>query len=64
LAIKGLDDSQRQAWRDYFDYYVFRTGVDPEAHLPSGLNDIVTKLSPEQAKAVRKFLSKHLDEIS
>jgi len=64
LAFKGLDDSQRQAWRDYFDYYVFRNGADPEAHLPNGLSDVVTSLSPEQNKAVREFLSQHLDEGS
>ncbi|MBT8102264.1 MAG: cupin-like domain-containing protein [Gammaproteobacteria bacterium] len=64
LAITGLDDAQRQAWRDYFDYYVFRSGEDPAAHLPSGLKDIVTSLSSEQAKAVREFLAKRLAEDS
>lgn len=64
MALKGLDDSQRQAWREYFDYYVFRNGADPEAHLPSDLNDVVTSLSPEQDKAIREFLSQHLDESS
>lgn len=64
LAIKGLDESQRQAWRDYFDYYVFQSGENPAAHLPSELKDIVTTLSPEQTRAVRDFLSQHLDESS
>ena len=60
LATKGLDDSQRQAWRDFFDYYVFRTSADPESHLPGGIEDIVTSLSPEQARTVKDFLSKRL----
>ena len=64
LAIAGLDDSQRQAWRDFFDYYVFRTGEDPGSHLPSGIEDIVTSLSPEQARAVKDFLSKRLADDS
>jgi hypothetical protein len=64
LAFKSLDDSQRRAWRAYFDYYVFRSSADPEAHLPSGLSDVVTSLSPEQDKAVRDFLSQHLNESS
>lgn len=64
LAIAALDDSQRQAWRDYFDYYVFRTGKAPDAHLPSGIKDIVTSLSPQQAKAVREFLSRRLNADS
>jgi len=62
LAISELDESQRQAWRSFFDYYVFKSGTDPVAHLPDGINDIVTSLSPEQARAVREFLSQHLDE--
>ena len=64
LAIAGLDDAQRQAWRDYFDYFVFRRDVDRQAHLPSDLKDIVTSLSPDQTKAVKEFLSKSLDERS
>lgn len=60
LAIAGLEDSQRQAWRDFFEYYVFGTGEDPRAHLPSGINDIITTLSAEQDTAVRAFLSAHL----
>lgn len=61
LAIKELDSSQRQAWREYFDYYVFRCSEDPAAHLPSTLNDIVTSLSPEQEKAVKALLTDRLN---
>ena len=60
LTIAELDDAQRQAWRSFFDYYVFRDGVDPEAHLPAGLNDIVTSLTPEQAATIRRFLAEKL----
>lgn len=62
LAISKLDDSQRQAWRDFFDFYVFRNGEDPAAHLPDGIKDIVTDPSAEQTKSVREFLSQNLDE--
>jgi hypothetical protein len=60
LTIAGLDDAQRRAWRDYFDYYVFRTGENPAAHLPAGIKDIVTSLNPEQARSVSNFLSQRL----
>ena len=62
LTIAGLDESQRQAWRNFFDYYVFRTGEDPENHLPADLQDIVTSMSPEQAESVRQFLAQKLQE--
>jgi len=61
MSIAALDASQRQAWKTFFDYYVFRSHEDPGAHLPQGLKDIVTSLSPEQSKAVRDFLSQRLD---
>ena len=60
LTIAELDDAQRQAWKTFFDYYVFREGEDPEAHLPEGLHDIVTSLTPEQSATIRRFLAEKL----
>jgi len=60
LTIAGLDESQRRAWRDFFEYYVFRSGENPEEHLPGGLHDIVTSMSPEQVESVRQFLAQKL----
>jgi hypothetical protein len=64
LAIAGLDESQRQAWRDYFDYYVFRTGENPAAHLPGELEDLVTSLGEEKSKRLKNFLSQRLTNSS
>ena len=64
LTIARLDDSQRRAWRNYFDYYVFRQGDDPTAHLPEKLQDIVTSLGPDQAEEVRQFLAEKLRQKS
>lgn len=60
LSIAALDESQRAAWRSYFDYYVFGSDVDPAEHLPKDLHDIVTSLSPEQSISVREFLAQRL----
>ena len=64
VTIAGLDDNQRRAWRDYFDYYVFRSDKDPTAHLPDRLQDITTSLGPDQASEVRQFLADKLREDS
>lgn len=64
LAIAALDESQRQAWRDYFDYFVFRKGEDPAAHLPGELEDLVTSLGEEKIRRLRKVLSQSLDKNS
>ncbi len=60
LTISKLSPSQRQSWRDFFDYYVFQTEGDPAAHLPQDIEDIVTSLSPEQKERVLSFLSDRL----
>ena len=61
LTIAALDDGQREAWRAYFDYYVFKCGGDPAAHLPDKLKDIATAPSTEQSSDVRRFLAEKLD---
>ena len=60
LSIAKLSPAKREAWRQYFNYYVFQTGDDPQEHLPASLNDLVTDLSEEQQKALKGFLSKRL----
>lgn len=56
LTIANLSPAQRASWRHFFDYFVFKTSGDPAAHLPADLNDIVTRLSPEQRRSVYQFL--------
>jgi mannose-6-phosphate isomerase-like protein (cupin superfamily) len=60
LTMAGLDESQLRAWLHFFDYYVFRTGEDPKDHLPAGVHDIVTSMSPEQLAGVRQLLAQKL----
>ena len=59
LSIAALDESQRAAWRDYFDYFVF--GDENHApHLPDNIEDLATKPSAEQVRTVKAFLSENL----
>ena len=60
MAIGKLDNEQKQAWRAFFDYYVFGEGPDPAGHLPDGLEDIVTSLDENQATTVRRFIAEKL----
>ncbi len=60
LTIAQLSPAQRESWRHFFDYFVFKTGQDPAAHLPNDLNDIVTTLSQEQRASVYQFLAERL----
>ncbi len=60
MSIGGLSAQKREAWRDYFNYYVFKTDTDPAQHLPADLNDVLTSLTPEQNLEIREFLIKQL----
>ena len=60
LSIAELSLEKREAWRQFFDYYVFKTEADPAAHLPQELEDLVTQLSPELRAQLQGFLIKQL----
>ncbi|MFK8031222.1 MAG: cupin-like domain-containing protein [Gammaproteobacteria bacterium] len=61
LTIAKLNHAQRESWRHFFDYFVFRTSGDPTAHLPPDLDDIVTNLTPEQRSSVYALLKDRLE---
>jgi mannose-6-phosphate isomerase-like protein (cupin superfamily) len=60
LTIAKLSPEKREAWRQYFNYFVFQTDSEPQKHLPASLNDLVTDLDDQQKKTVGEFLSKRL----
>lgn len=60
MSIANLDQTKREAWQHFFNYYVFRTHGDPSKHLPADLNDVVTELNPQQATMIRNFLADKL----
>jgi hypothetical protein len=60
LTIANLSPAQRDSWRHFFDYFVFKRSGDPAAHLPADLNDIATTLSDEQRRSVYQFLRDRL----
>jgi hypothetical protein len=46
IAIAERPAPERQAWRAFFDHYVFRTGGHPLAHLPPEQHGILGPLQP------------------
>jgi hypothetical protein len=60
MSIAQLDSVKRKSWRHIFDYYVFKTEIEPADHLPKDLEDILTGLSSEQQLALGKFLAEKL----
>jgi hypothetical protein len=60
MTVAKLSAHQRDSWRHFFDYLVFKENDDPAAHLPEDLTDLITDLSPEQQHSVFEFLKSKL----
>jgi hypothetical protein len=56
LSIRDLPASEKQHWRDLFDYYVFDNGEEVVAHIPPDARSVLAPLSPESAGRIRAFL--------
>ncbi|HKE95576.1 MAG TPA: cupin-like domain-containing protein [Povalibacter sp.] len=56
LAIRDQPPATREAWRAFFDHYVFLTGEDPAAHLPPESRGVLGTITPEMATRMRLFL--------
>lgn len=50
LALRGLPESQRQAWKILFDYYVFGSPDVADEHIPPNIRGI---LNSEDERAIR-----------
>ncbi len=61
LSITSLTEAQRKAWKTYFNYYVFDRQDEHTNHLPNDLNDVVTKMTEEQKRALLARLKADLE---
>jgi hypothetical protein len=60
LAIRDLPESQRAAWKELFDYYVFDNGPESHAHLPQARKGPLAPLDDAQARRLRAQLLNRL----
>jgi hypothetical protein len=60
LSISELSQEHREAWREFFDYFVFQKSGDPAAHLPADLEDVLAALPPEKRRSLKAWLSQQL----
>jgi hypothetical protein len=60
LAIKGLPEPHRAAWRALFGHYVFQDDGAPGGHLPADRRGVQGELTPMAAQALRAKLGQSL----
>lgn len=53
IAIAERPAAERQAWKAFFDHYVFRTNGHPLAHLPPEQHGVLGPLQPENYQKIR-----------
>jgi hypothetical protein len=55
LAMRNLSHTQRQAWRQLFDHYLFHQTVDPKSYIPEHQQHILGELSPEYVRSIKDY---------
>jgi hypothetical protein len=61
LTIRDLPQNERDAWRAFFDHYLFRpTGEDPMAHIPEGARGLFAPMTREIEQRLKATLARPL----
>ncbi|UIJ44726.1 cupin-like domain-containing protein [Sphingomonas cannabina] len=61
LSLRDRPDSERQAWRTLFDYYLFGDPERPAAHIPEAARGPLAPLDPTSARQLRALLINRLN---
>ncbi len=62
ITIAERPPAERQAWKAFFDHYVFRTLGHPLAHLPQSQHGALGPLQPDNYGRIRTFIMRALRE--
>lgn len=60
LAMRNLNQNQRNAWRNMFDHYLFKKVEDPAAYIPEHHLHLLGKLSEEDVEVIRRNFGEKL----
>lgn len=61
LTIKSLPQPEREAWKCFFDHYVFRMDGNPVEHLPENARGILGQLTPKMYQLMKSYVLKKLN---
>jgi hypothetical protein len=53
ITISERPPAERQAWKAFFDHYVFRSNGHPLAHLPPEQHGLLGPLKPDNYSKIR-----------
>lgn len=55
-ALRSLPVERRQAWRAFYDHYVFEADEETHAHLPPNRRGVLGPLTPVTLDRIRRFI--------
>lgn len=61
LCIRDLPEEQRQAWKVFFEHYIFDAGSQTADHIPVGRRGALGELDEEAAEKIRSMLGTRLN---
>lgn len=61
LSIRSLPQAQKNAWREFFDYFVFSEQSNKHQHIPESIQGVLGELSPKQEQDIRQWLTQQLN---
>lgn len=60
LTLRDLPPREREAWRVFFDHYIFQTGGEPMAHIPEDARGLFGPMTPEALARLKAMLARPL----
>ncbi|WP_053981103.1 cupin-like domain-containing protein [Marinagarivorans algicola] len=61
LSLRDRPESEKKAWREIFDYYIFGDASKPCAHLPEYAQGLLATIDPITARRLRAKLIKKIN---
>jgi len=61
LGLRDRPESEKQAWREVFDYYVFGSAEKPREHLPEAAHGLLADVDDTSSRRLRALLKAALN---
>jgi hypothetical protein len=61
MSLRDRPESEKKAWREIFDYYIFGSPETPREHLPSAIHGALGELDNDKIRRLRALIKDKLN---
>ena len=61
MTLRDRPESEKKAWREIFEYYIFGSAEMPRKHLPSSAQGALGELDDISARQLRAYVKNKLN---